>query len=137
MKRRFHTLYRENAGTGFQPGDESAHRAAAALADRADAPTIGALTDILTLLERFGGQFHVTALRLENGEEWETEGIGFQYESRDARLKVAAPPAAVAGVPISNMEEPAPEVEAEDEPKVAEAPTAASVENEPEDDEAE
>jgi hypothetical protein len=115
LKRKFaEVIYQENAQDGFVPGDEAAHRAAAALADRADAPTIGALTDMLAFLERVGGQFHVTALRLEaNPDEWETHGFGLMVETRDARLKVAEAPEDVRGVSITDMQGPPAKIEAE------------------------
>lgn len=121
MKRKFEVIYPENHQDGYLPGDEAAHRAAAALADRADAPTIAALTDMLTFLERVGGQFHVTALRLASEVqegEWDTQGIGFNFETRDARVMVAKAPEEInfgqlTGVPITDSQAPAVEVEVE------------------------
>ncbi len=124
MKRNFaEVVYQENAQDGFAPGDEAAHRAAAALADRADAPTIGVLTDMLAFLERVGGQFHVTALRLEaNPDEWETHGFGLMVETRDARLKVAEAPETVRGVAITDMQGPPVELDALESEESAEVP---------------
>jgi|SRR6478609_8614909 len=117
MKQRpFSTVFEENQQNGFFPGDEAAARAAAALADRADAPTIAALSDMLTFFERIGGQFHITSLRLPSNEgEWETHGLAFHFETRDARVKVATAPEDLRvgdlTIPITDSQGPAPEIE--------------------------
>lgn len=124
MKRNFEVIFAEDNQIGFEPGDEAAHRAAAALADRADAPTIGALTDMLTFLERIGGQFHVTALRLESAPDagdWETCGLAFNYETRDARVKLADAPEQVFNVPVTDSQAPATEVHMGDAEELAES----------------
>lgn len=106
MKRDYSVVYLENQQAGYAPGDDAAHRAAAPLADRADAPTVAALLDALTLLERIGGQFHITALRIqdENGN-YETHGLGFRYDTADAKGKPVSKPREVAGVPITEAGE--------------------------------
>jgi hypothetical protein len=125
MKREFSTLYLENQRDGYQPGDEAAHRAAAALADRADAPTVAALTDALALLERVGGQVHVTALRIEPDDgSWQTAGLGFSYETKDAHLKVAAAPEEVFGVPVTDISGPPVELPEPAEPEAEAEPDA-------------
>lgn len=107
MKRDFAVVYPENFVNDLVPGDEAAHRAARALADRADAPTIIALSDVLALLERVGGQFHVVALREEGSGDgtWNTVGLAFRFDTRDAHLTVAKAPEQVCGVPVTNSEE--------------------------------
>ena len=96
MKRPFEVVFSEGAELGYVPGDQVAHRAAAALADRCDAPTLDRFAAVITLLETIGGQVHITALRQENQNgRYETIGFGFQYESVDARIREAKSPSAV------------------------------------------
>lgn len=108
-------------------GSEASHRAAAALADRLDPGTIIALTDAMAFLERCGGQFHVVTLRRkvdfegrsvaeDEPGEWRTQAFHFEYESRDAKVTLARPPAAVAGVPIVDFSEPPTLLETEEDP---------------------
>lgn len=125
MKRNFEVAFPENEVNGYVPGDEAAHRAAAALADRADAPTIAAFADALAFLERIGGQFHVVALRRAVGEEFETVGLGFRYETRDARVQIAEPPEEVFGVAVTDSGAPAVVVAQEtDEPGTSDSSTS-------------
>jgi len=110
-------VFAQNEKLGYFPGDEAAHRAALALADRFDAPTIIALTDALTFTREMGGQFWAVALRErvnEQGEfvaedqpgEYQTALLRFEYESRDARIaKSTTPPSQVAGIPVSDFSE--------------------------------
>lgn len=126
MRRDFaNIILAQNAQAGFRPGDEAAHRAAAALADRFDAPTIIALTDAVTFLERMGGQLHVVTLReridqegnmVEHdapGSEWLTLAFHLRYETQDARVALAKPPESILGVPVTDMAEPPMPVAAE------------------------
>lgn len=132
MKRNITVNYAANQADGLIPGDAAAHRAAAALADRADMPTLDAFATMLSLLEHVGGQFYVTALRVEseNGE-FDTAGLIINYETRDARIEYFDRPDVVAGVPIVDSAAPtteaAPEPEAEDEDE--EIPEDAPVES--------
>ena len=87
MKRDFQVIYPENVADGYQPGDEHALHAALALAQKADAPTINALSEMLTLLEIVGGQVHVTALRVDQDGRFTTEALGFHFNTADAKLK--------------------------------------------------
>lgn len=122
MKRDFDTLYARNEQSGFQVGDDAAHRAAAALADKADAPTIQALTYLLDMAELIGGQFHVTAVRekfdrhgnriADAGDgKFETIGLVFNYETRDLRIEPATAPDTVFGLPVTDSHAPANQVE--------------------------
>jgi hypothetical protein len=106
----------ENRELGFYPGDEAAHRAAGALADRFDAPTIIALTDMLAFAQEMGGQLYGVTLRerltpdgrlAQEGEpgQYETAMIRFEYESRDARVVAADPPSEIGGVEVSEFSE--------------------------------
>jgi hypothetical protein len=115
-------LYSENTEAGYAPGDQYARAAAAALAVRADAPTIVKLTDILTLLEDVGGQVYITGLRIERPDgRFTFDGFGAKYESVDARMRPAKPPESVEigpiEVPISDMQEPAPETDLPEPPE--------------------
>jgi hypothetical protein len=102
--RKFSVNYLANQADGFQPGDEAAHRAAAALGDRADMPTIAAFSEMLAMLERVGGQFYVTALRVPNEEgEFDTLGLVFNYETRDAKIEFLLPPEEISGVPVTDI----------------------------------
>jgi hypothetical protein len=116
MERNFATYLAENMQQGYVPGDEAAHRAAAALAERADAPTILALTDMLALLERIGGQFYVTSVRIKDsalGPDWHIAGVTFDYETRDAKVERLEPPEEVDGVPVTDSSGPGITVEIE------------------------
>jgi Phage Tail Collar Domain len=107
----------ENRELGFLPGDAAAHRAAAALADRFDAPTIISLTNAITYTQEMGGQFWGVTLRQrvnEQGElvpedqpgEYQTVMLRFEYESRDARIaKASTPPSEVGGIEVSDFSE--------------------------------
>lgn len=129
MQREFGVIYAENESLGSVPGDEAAVAIALGLAQRCDAQTLIALSDSVAMLERVGGQFHIVAVRRENEEgsgEFETFGLAFRHESRDARLKVAKPPETALGIPVSDASVPTedlPEVdvEPEGEPAAAEA----------------
>jgi hypothetical protein len=123
-KRKFGDInYSENAANGSVPGDGAAHRAAAALADKADFPTIAALSEMLSTLERVGGQFYVTAFRAEqdNGS-FDTLGLAIDYETRDARVIAMDAPDEVAGVSVTDLKEPSVAIESEtpDEPEACE-----------------
>lgn len=108
MKREFGVVFPENESVGNEPGDQAAHAVAQGLAERCDAPTLLALNDAMTLLERVGGQFHLVALRkpIEGSDEYETFGIAFRYETRDVRLKEAKAPTEVLGLPVSDCQVP-------------------------------
>lgn len=139
-------LFPENRAEGYEPGDEAAYRAATALADRFDAPTIIAVTDALAFLERVGGQMLVTTLRTRlnsagqpvgDGEpgEYRTVGISVEYESRDAKVEQIKRPAEVFGIEVRDTSEPPTQVEtpapvSHDEPEALEAAEAADTEDE-------
>jgi hypothetical protein len=103
-------VYAENQLNGYRPGDESAHIAASALAQLADAPTISALADIVRLTDLIGGQVTITSLRegASQAGEWETKGLHVQMETRDARMVVIEPPDEVFGLPVIDFLEDAP-----------------------------
>jgi hypothetical protein len=126
MKRKFaEILLRENVENGFYPGDEAAHRAAASLGDRLDAPTLAAIGDAFAFLERVGGQFHVVTLREKYRDaervsdeaegEWLTSGLALFYESRDARIVIAKEPAEAFGLPVEEFAKPATEIAVSEE----------------------
>lgn len=105
-----------NRELGFQVGDAAAHRAASALADRFDAPTIITATNLLTFIHEMGGQGYIVTLRekvtadgrlAEEGEpgEFETVMLRFEYESRDARVVAAPPPEAIADAAVTEFSE--------------------------------
>lgn len=116
------SAFPENERSGFVPGDEAAYRAAYALADRLDAPTIIALTDAISYTVTMGGQVHAVTLRdwvdadgrlvpeSEPGQ-WRTVGISFLYETRDARMQAARPPKEVLDIPVADFQEPATHIE--------------------------
>lgn len=102
---------------GFVPGDEAAHRAASALADRFDAATIIAVTDALSFASRVGGQLLVTTLRTrldasgrpvgeDQDGEYRTVGLSLDYESRDAKVEEIRRPERVFGIPVTDASEP-------------------------------
>lgn len=114
-----------NERAGFVPGDQHAYRAASALADRLDAPTLIALTDAISYAVTMGGQVFAVTLRdwvNRNGEEvpedqpgeWRTVGISFFYETRDARMVIAKPPEEALGVPVTDFRDP-PTIRVEDD----------------------
>jgi hypothetical protein len=121
-------VFAQNEELGYYPGDEAAHRAALALADRFDAPTIIALTNALTFTREMGGQFWAVTLRErvnEQGEfvpedqpgEYRTVMLRFEYESRDARLaKATVPPSQVGGIPVSGFAEVPTRIEVQEPP---------------------
>lgn len=119
-------LFPVNAELGYERGDELAQRASAALADRFDAPTIIALTDALSFIDRVGGQLYITTARRKvnlDGQmvgkdeegEFRSFGLTFLYESRDAALTKgpARPPETAFGVEIRDTSEPPTEVQEE------------------------
>lgn len=102
--REFRVNYPQNDREGFRPGDDAAHRAAAALGDRADQPTIAAFSEMLAMLERVGGQFYVTAFRqkVEEDGDFETAGLVFRYETRDVSIEFFNEPTEIAGIPVTD-----------------------------------
>jgi hypothetical protein len=117
MKRELAKLvFAEHEVRGFAVGDQAAHIAAADLANRADAPTIMALADILRMADLVGGQMTITAFRVGPSQrgEWETKGLDITMETRDARLVVVQPPDEVFGTPVTEFLEDAPEVSVEE-----------------------
>lgn len=120
-------LFPVNEEVGYERGDELAHRAAVALADRFDAPTIIAVTDALSFIDRVGGQLYITTARRKvnlDGQmvgkdeegEFRSFGLTFVYESRDAALTKgpARPPETAFGVEVRDTSEPPTEVEVMD-----------------------
>jgi hypothetical protein len=106
----------QNREAGCFPGDAAAHRAASALADRFDAPTIITLTNLLTYIDQMGGQGYIVTLREritpdgrlaqeDEPGEYETAMLRFEYESRDARVVAAPPPEEIEGVRVSEFSE--------------------------------
>lgn len=117
-------LFRDNAAIGHYAGDEDAQRAAAALADRADSPTIVAITDAVAYALRMGGQISIATLRayvdtegtpVPEGEpgDWRTMGLAIFYETRDARIQIAKPPKEVGGIEVTDFTAPPTRVEIE------------------------
>lgn len=116
-------VFQDGAEQGYRPGDEHAHRAAAALADRFDAPTIIALTDAFSFLKSMGGQLFVITLRervdiagnlvdeKEPGGEWRTIAMRVAYETQDGRVAAAKPPKEILGVEVTEFREPPTRVE--------------------------
>ena|SRR5690349_12025309 len=126
-------VLQQNRELGYYPGDEAAHRAAGALADRFDAPTIISFTNLLTFIAEMGGQGYVVTLRerltpdgrlAEEGEpgEYETAMLRFEYESRDARVEAAPPPKDVAGIQVNEFSEAPTKIEIQDPPATDEEP---------------
>ena len=127
-------VFAQNEELGYYPGDEAAHRAALALADRFDAPTIIALTNALTFTREMGGQFWAVTLRErvnENGEfvpedqpgEYQTVMLRFDYESRDARIaKATTPPSQVGGIPVSDFSQAPTRIEVQEPPPMTDEP---------------
>lgn len=106
-----------NEQEGFEPGDQAAHRAALAMGDRFDAPTIIAVTDALSYLLMRGGQIQMATLRewvdangspasKEEAGEYRTLALTAFYETRDAKLQRAKPIAAVSGIPVEDFDQP-------------------------------
>lgn len=115
----------QNRDQGYYPGDAAAHRAASALADRFDGPTIISLTNLLTFISEMGGQGYIVTLRerltpdgrlAQEGEpgEYETAMLRFEYESRDARVVAAPPPEDIGGVAVSEFSAAPTRIEVED-----------------------
>ena len=107
-KREFAKInYETNARNGHQPGDQAAVQAALALAQKADAPSIHALMDLLTTQDRIGGQAYITPFRGRNEGEKDFDTFGFiiDYETRDARVEFMRPPDSVDGFPVSGPHE--------------------------------
>lgn len=107
-------IFEQHRREGFVPGDEAAHRAASALADRFDAPTIIALTDAMAFLELMGGQLYAVTLRerlnaegrlAKDGEpgDYVTAVMRLEYESRDARVVEAPEPDEVLGIEVTDF----------------------------------
>lgn len=116
MKRNFASVYSENDSDGYRVGDEAAHVAAAALAQRLDAPTIARITDMVTLFETVGGQVYVTPLRVQDPDDPGTYNVAalvFNYETRDIKVQKFEPPEEVLGVPVTESHEPGVEIEIE------------------------
>jgi hypothetical protein len=110
-------LFPEARREGFYPGDEAAHRAAQALADRFDAATIIAVTDALSFTSRVGGQLLITTLRTrldssgrpvgeDEPGEYRTVGVSLEYESRDAKVTEIKRPELVFRVPVTDTADP-------------------------------
>jgi hypothetical protein len=111
-----------NEQEGYEAGDQSAHRAALAMGDRFDAPTIIALTDMLSYLMMRGGQASMTTVRdrvgrdglpVADGEpgEYRTLGLTIFYETRDAKLQLAKPPERIQGIPVEDFDRPPTEID--------------------------
>jgi hypothetical protein len=109
-------VLQQNEQAGLFPGDAAAHRAASALGDRFDAPTIISLTNLLTYISEMGGQGYIVTLRekltpdgrlAQDGEpgEYVTAMLRFEYESKDARVCAATPPQEIEGVPVTEFSE--------------------------------
>lgn len=125
MKRDFATvIFAQNAQEGFGVGDQAAHHAALGLAQRCDAPTILALTDLMAFLDRVGGQAHITTLRRRDEDElsYTTEALAIGYETRDAKVVVAQGPQMIpiegadgvpVEVPVEEFDQPPTRVEIE------------------------
>jgi hypothetical protein len=95
MRRDFSVLKGEN---GLEPGDDYAASKATALAQLADAGVIEKLTQAVSMLDLFGGQVYVQAVRrkfdangdlipVENAKDtpgrWETVGFAFRFDTAD------------------------------------------------------
>lgn len=111
-----------NEEDGFEPGDDRAYRAALAMADRFDAPTIIAFTDALAYLFKMGGQLEIVTLRewvdrdgqpvaKDEPGEYRTLGFSAFYETRDAKIQRAKPPTEALGVPVTGFDAPPSEAE--------------------------
>jgi hypothetical protein len=106
-----------NEQEGFEPGDQAAHRAALAMGDRFDAPTIIAITDALSYLLMRGGQIQMATLRewvnsdglpapKDEPGDYRTLGLTAFYETRDAKLQRAKPIEEVNGIPVADFDGP-------------------------------
>ena len=95
MRRDFNVLKGESGGG---PGDEEAASKATALAQLADGPTIEKIVQALSMLDLFGGQIYMQAVRAKFDAEggvipdaeakdrpgrWETVGYVFRFETVD------------------------------------------------------
>jgi hypothetical protein len=132
MKRSFSSIFDENLAEGYEPGDQAAQIAAGALAQRLDAPTIGRILDMVSLLETVGGQFYITPLRVQSEFDpgaYEVTALVFNYETRDIKVQRLEAPDEIQGLPVTGSHEegvrievgepevdPEPEVDAEPEP---------------------
>jgi hypothetical protein len=134
-------VLQQNRELGYYPGDEAAHRAAGALADRFDAPTIISFTNLLTYIAEMGGQGYVVTLRerltpdgrlAAEGEpgEYQTAMLRFEYESRDARVVAAPSPQDVAGIQVTEFSEAPSRIELKEPPVTDEEPETLQVEEE-------
>lgn len=114
-KRKFDRVsFGQNAAEGYAAGDGAAHRAAAALADKFDYPTIAAVSDLLATLDRIGGQAYITTLRDKQPDDtFITLGFAFDFETRDARVEIMEPPNEIEGIPVSDSNEPPHPIQAE------------------------
>jgi|SRR6185437_3352285 len=110
-------IYPLNEQEGYAPGDQAAHRAALAMADRFDAPTIIAVTDALRYLTMRGGQLEMATLRERIGPDGETVskdepgeyvtlGMTIFYETRDAKMARIKPITDVRGIPVEDFDQP-------------------------------
>lgn len=110
-------IYPLNEQEGYAPGDQAAHRAALAMADRFDAPTIIALTDAMRYLTMRGGQLEMATLRERIGADGEpvgrdepgeyiTLGLTIFYETRDAKLARIKPITEVRGIAVEDFDRP-------------------------------
>lgn len=114
MKRNFASVYSENEQDGYRVGDQAAHVAAGALAQRLDAPTIARITDMVALLDTVGGQFYITALRTQDETDpatYNIEALVFNYETRDLKVQKYEPPEEIMGIPVTASHEAGVEVE--------------------------
>jgi len=113
-----------NEQEGYEPGDQNAHRAALAMADRFDAPTIIAVTDALRYLTMRGGQLEIVTIRerfddqgnrvsKDEPGEYETLSLHLFYETRDAKLARIKPPTEIRGVPVEDFDRPPTEYDPE------------------------
>jgi hypothetical protein len=139
------SVFPHNEDQGFSPGDQHAHRAAAALADRFDAPTIIALTDAMAFTTRIGGQLHAVTLREwvdaqgnlvpeDEPGHWSTMAIRFLYETRDGKIVAAKPPKEILGVHVEEFDQPPTPIENDegsDQPETEPEQTPAEVEEQP------
>lgn len=128
QRKLFDLIFSLHEEGGYEPGDVAAHRAALAMGDRFDAPTIIALTDAMTYLQKMGGQLELVTIRQKvdaegrpvgGGEqgEWLTSGMTAAYETRDAKIQRAKPITEALGFPVESFDHPATEVEFEQDPE--------------------
>lgn len=111
--------------TGGVPGDHEAVSRGMALANRFDGPTLEIIHDLLTSMDRMGGQLMIRAHRVKFDSEgneiprdqhnkspgqWLTEAYVFSYETRDANVKELVP----TEVPLEQLDMKAHPLTAED-----------------------